>query len=293
MHSYLERFVKLYYCHKIGRNQKQSLVRKDPQLDSLENARIGDLIHMLSLNENQARQLVDDYQSVNGSDCLHLCEREEIHILTVTDSRYPPLLQTIYDPPLLLFASGCIERLRTAKMLAVVGTRHPSREAEAVLQRLLQPIIEQGWTIVSGMAVGIDAMAHRIALLQRTIAVLGSGLNHPYPKQNLDLFAYMRRHQLVISEYPPETAPARWRFPERNRIISGLCRGTLVVEARARSGSLITADQALEQGREVFAVPGSLLNPNSVGTHGLIQQGAKLVMQSSDILEELSFLQEK
>ncbi len=142
---------------------------------------------------------------------------------------------------------------------------------------------------MSGMAKGIDAYAHWQAIEQRgqTIAILGSGLNYVYPPSHRDLFQKLAAQQLIISEYPPHFPPRKWQFPERNRLISGLSRGVIVVEAKEKSGSLITADQALEQGREVFAVPGPIYSPASQGTNHLIQQGAKLVMSAADVLNEL------
>ncbi|CAM3070348.1 DNA-processing protein DprA [Sporolactobacillus spathodeae] len=288
MNQLLLRLIQVQQCRNVGKKRIRQLLRIDPELDTLENDCVSDLMQYCSFTERQAKQLLNEYHLIDGGECLQTYKQAGIKVISLGDDAYPPLLREIYDPPILLYTAGNIELLQSRKMLAVVGTRQPSAEADAILNTLLPPIIESGWTIVSGLACGIDGMAHQLALMNQTIAVLGSGLFHPYPRQHHSLFSYMCRHQLVISEYPPEAKPERWRFPERNRIISGLSLGTLVVEARVKSGSLITADQALEQGREVFAVPGSLLNPNSGGTHALIQQGAKLVTQASDILEELS-----
>jgi DNA processing protein len=151
-------------------------------------------------------------------------------------------------------------------------------------------MVRTGWTIVSGLAIGIDVESHKLAIQNdgSTIAVLGSGFNHIYPKEHIPISRQIAANHLLISEYPPDRKPAKWQFPMRNRIISGLSRGTLIIEAREKSGSLITGDYALQEGREVFAVPGSILEPCSAGTNHLIQQGAKLTTCAEDIYEELS-----
>jgi DNA processing protein len=149
--------------------------------------------------------------------------------------------------------------------------------------------VENGVVIVSGLANGIDTLAHEHAMKNggKTIAVIAGGVYHIYPKENAELAKEMMKSQLVISEYPPDTKPLRWHFPARNRIISGLSNGTFIIEAKRKSGSLITANYAVNEGREVFSLPGSIFNQNSLGTNDLIKQGAKLVMSSEDILEEL------
>src|SRR5690625_2061506 len=156
------------------------------------------------------------------------------------------------------------------------------------MKLIVKPLVRQNWLIVSGMAKGIDSYAHKLALGHKgnTIAVLGGGFNHIYPKQNNMLYKQIAEKGLVLSEYPPEVPPKRFHFPERNRLISGLSFGTLVIEATERSGTLITVDQALDQGREVYAVPGSPLIPQTKGCHKMIQDGAKLVTHSTDISED-------
>ena len=172
--------------------------------------------------------------------------------------------------------------------LSVIGTRQPSVEATQKIQLIVKPLIEKNWLIVSGMAKGIDSYAHQLALTYggKTIAVLGGGFHHIYPKQNTSLYQDIVEKGLVISEYPPDLPPARYHFPERNRIISGMTYGTLVIEAMEKSGTSITVDQALDQGREVYAVPGSPLIPQTKGCHQMIQDGAKLVLGAQDILED-------
>ncbi len=215
------------------------------------------------------------------------------HIQTVTffDEEYPSLLKEIAQPPWVLYIRGDASLL-SAKTLAVVGTRRPTPYGLRVTRELVAGMVELDWTIVSGMAGGIDGEAHRAALEAngKTIAVLGTGIDVIYPRHHRSLYGKIVREGAVISEMPPGTQPFPWVFPQRNRIISGLAHGTLVIEAAERSGSLITAEYSMEQGREVFAVPGPMTSRQSQGTLKLIQDGAKCVCSVADIVEELEGL---
>jgi DNA processing protein len=209
-------------------------------------------------------------------------------IVTLGDADYPQQLLESPDPPLLLHLHGRVELLR-AESVAVVGTRHPTPAGAQTARDLARALGEAGFAVVSGLALGIDAAAHEGALgtAAGTIAVVGTGLDRVYPQRHLALAHRIAEAGLLVSEYPLGTPPLKQHFPQRNRIIAGLARGTLVVEAALRSGSLITARLSAEAGREVFAVPGSIHAPLSRGCHELIQQGAKLVLGVDDILSEL------
>jgi DNA processing protein len=209
-------------------------------------------------------------------------------IVTLDDPQYPALLKQIPDPPPLLYVYGRLTA--EAAAVAVVGSRKATSYGLSTTQRLCEELAAHGVTVVSGMALGIDTAAHSGALAVggQTIAVLGTGLNRIYPPQNAALFHQIAEHGAVISEFAMDAPPEPRHFPMRNRIISGICLGTVVVEAAQRSGSLITARLASEQGREVFAVPGNIQATNSYGTHALIKQGAKLVQSVDDILEEIA-----
>jgi len=210
------------------------------------------------------------------------------HVLTLADDDYPPALLEIADPPLLLYLKGRADLLQ-GKSLAIVGSRNPTPQGEANAASFAATLTEAGLTIVSGMALGIDAAAHRGALEGGglTVAVIGTGADRVYPARNRDLAQAIFEQGAIISEFPLGTPPLAGNFPRRNRIIAGLSQGCLVVEAAARSGSLITARLAAEAGREVFAIPGSIHSPLSKGCHQLIRTGAKLVESARDILEEL------
>lgn len=209
-------------------------------------------------------------------------------ILVVGDPRYPSALLQSPDPPLLLYASGDAALLQRPA-LAVVGSRNPTAQGAENARVFARALSQAGLAVVSGLALGIDAAAHEGALLGEggTIAVVGTGLDRIYPRQHRDLAHRIASHGVLISEYPLGTTALAAHFPQRNRIITGLALGTLVVEATLQSGSLISARLAVEAGREVFAIPGSIHSPQSRGCHALIRQGAKLVESTQDILEEL------
>jgi DNA processing protein len=213
-------------------------------------------------------------------------------LVTLGDPRYPQRWLQIPDPPLFVFAEGDLTLLE-ADAIAVVGSRNPTPQGLETAREFARVLSEAGRTIVSGLALGIDAAAHEggLAGRGRSIAVVGTGLDTDYPRRNAGLGQRLRREGLVVSEYLLGSEPLAPHFPQRNRLISGLARGTLVVEAAVQSGSLITARMALEQGAEVFAVPGSIHSPQSRGCHALIKQGAKLVDQAEDVLNELPPLQ--
>ncbi|MBE3562164.1 MAG: DNA-protecting protein DprA [Hydrogenibacillus schlegelii] len=210
-----------------------------------------------------------------------------IVVLTPEADAFPPALREIPDPPAVLYARGRLSLLRRPA-IAVVGTRAPSPYGIRAARALAEGLSAAGWCVVSGLAAGIDAAAHAAALEGPggTIAVLGGGLFYPYPPSNAALFRAIAERGLVLSEYPPDARPHRAYFPERNRLLSGLARGVVVVEGHGRSGALITAAWALEQGRDVFAVPGPIFSPKSDGPNRLIQEGAKLVLGVDDILAE-------
>lgn len=211
-----------------------------------------------------------------------------VRIVTMRDPEYPPLLQQIPDPPPFLYVKGRLEP--RAKAIAVVGSRVATRYGISVAQRLAAELAACGVTVISGLARGIDTAAHEGALQGggRTVAVLGSGLERIYPVENHRLIHSIVQNGAVVTEFPMLAEPDAYNFPVRNRIISGMSYGTVIVEATKKSGSLITARLAAEQNREVFAVPGSVQSFKSTGTHALIKQGAKLVENAQDILEEIA-----
>ncbi|HGI4172789.1 TPA: DNA-processing protein DprA [Streptococcus agalactiae] len=213
-------------------------------------------------------------------------EFKKFPVLSILDSNYPLELKEIYNPPVLLFYQGNIELLSKSK-LAVVGARQASQIGCQSVKKIIKETNNQ-FVIVSGLARGIDTAAHVSALKNggSSIAVIGSGLDVYYPTENKKLQEYMSYNHLVLSEYFTGEQPLKFHFPERNRIIAGLCQGIVVAEAKMRSGSLITCERALEEGREVFAIPGNIIDGKSDGCHHLIQEGAKCIISGKDILSE-------
>ncbi|BDE09676.1 DNA processing protein DprA [Lactococcus cremoris] len=205
---------------------------------------------------------------------------------SILDDLYPERLREIYNPPVLIFYQGNINLLKNPK-LAFVGSRLAGPSGIKAVQKIITEL-NQAFTIVSGLAKGIDTASHLSAIKTKipTIAVIGTGLDIFYPLENRKIQEYLAKNQLVLSEYSLGEKPLKYHFPERNRIIAGLSRGVVVVEAKLRSGSLITCERALEEGRDIFAIPGNIADGTSDGCNHLIQQGAKLVYQAQDILEE-------
>lgn len=209
--------------------------------------------------------------------------------MTLLDADYPSALAEIYQPPVLLFYRGRRELL-TQRKLAIVGARMCTTYSQHCLRQLLPELVQANLVTVSGLASGVDTLVHQETLIAggQTIAVIGNGLNISYPRTNQLLQARLGQEGLVLSEYLPDAPPQKFHFPQRNRIIAGLAVGTLVTEAKQRSGSLITANLALQENRNVYAIPGGLFSPLSVGTNELIQAGALPVLKASDILDDLS-----
>ncbi|TFY97868.1 DNA-processing protein DprA [Ramlibacter rhizophilus] len=220
-------------------------------------------------------------------------------LLTLADADYPQALLEIADPPLMLWVSGAMVEGQASlpwprQAIAIVGSRNPTAQGASNARQFARSFAQAGWCVVSGLALGVDGAAHEGALEgspgadhPATVAVVGTGLDRVYPRQHLALAHRIHEHGLMVSEYPLGTPPLPENFPRRNRLIAGLARGTLVVEAAVQSGSLITARMAAEQGREVFAIPGSIHSVQSRGCHALIKQGAKLVETAQDVMDEL------
>lgn len=240
------------------------------------------------LPARSAQAIRKNWSSVYMDNVIQKLESKQIDTMTVFDEDYPPLLRDLPQAPWVLYLLGD-RTLLTSKCIAMVGTRKASSYGRRVTEQLSRELSGVNWTVVSGMAAGIDGIAHQSVLAAggKTIAVLGTGIDEIFPKHHHKLYHQLIQSGLVVSEYPPGTPGHPGLFPQRNRIISGLSFGTVVVEAAQRSGSLITAEFSMEQGREVFAVPGPIQSPGSQGTLALIQQGAKCVKSVTDIIEEL------
>ncbi len=256
--------------------------------EAVFHARLKDLLEIEGLGARVAGEIQKGPQEKVVKKELSLLEKVGGKIFVLKDDAYPERLKDIYDPPALLYVRGELRR-EDELAVAIVGSRKTSPYGRWFTEKIGQDLARYGVTIVSGMARGIDSVAHKGALQGggRTIAVLGCGIDVIYPSENRELFHQIIEHGAVLSEFPMGSPPEGGHFPRRNRIISGLSIGVVIVQASAESGSLITAGYALEQGREVFAVPGNVGAEGSRGTNQLIKEGAKLVESSEDILEEV------
>lgn len=243
------------------------------------------------LDSQISEKIIEKIAKIDPELIWQKLEQEKVKVITIRDSSYPKLLKEIYDAPAVILCKGSFEKSDDFA-LGIVGTRRPSEYGKRVARDLAYNLAKAGLTIVSGLAFGVDSIAHKAALEAdgRTIAVLGSGLSQQtiYPRDNIGLALEIAKSGAVISDFPINMPSLPQHFPYRNRIISGLCRGVLVIEAAEKSGALITAHSALYQNREVFAVPGSIFSETSKGTNYLIKSGAKLVTCAQDILEELN-----
>jgi DNA processing protein len=278
-------FLALNRIHQVGPRTVAKLLTRWPNLEEMFRLSAQQL-EKTGLSAKIAQSIAHfNFAEVDAD--LRWEETADNYLLTWEDANYPALLKEIYDPPPILYATGQLSCLQQAA-IAIIGSRKPSVLGIETARRFACELASE-LTIVSGLALGIDAQAHRGCLEAggKTIAVMGTGIDSIYPYQHRCLAHKIRHNGLLISEFSLKTPPKAGHFPQRNRIISGLSLAILVVEAAVRSGSLITARLALEQNRDVLAIPGSLFNPQARGCHQLLQEGAKLVTSSQDIIDEL------
>ena len=283
----------IWLAHRPGLNDRMKAVLlqhfSDPEEIYFSDS--GAFSHIEDLSE-EAVEALQDKDLNPAQEILEACQREKLHILTYRDAAYPAALKNIPDPPMVLYYKGQLPDLDAVPVIGVVGTRKASVYGMTAAKRLGYQIGKCGGIVVSGMAYGIDGMAMSGALTAgaKVVGVLGCGADIVYPVSNRALFQDTERFGCILSEFPPGTPPARWTFPKRNRIISGLSNGVLVVEAPEKSGALITARLAAEQGRDVFAVPGNIDIPSFVGSNRLLRDGAIMVSSGWDILSEYEAL---
>jgi DNA processing protein len=283
----LRYLLALNRMNKVGPRTVFKLLKRWPDLQQMFELS-GNELELAGIPPLLAQTIVTFNLDLVKADFEWLQSSADHHLLTWNDENYPALLKEINDPPVILYAKGQLAALEQ-KNLAVVGSRNPSIVGSENARQFSKKLTTYGITIVSGLALGIDAQAHTGCLEAggKTIAVLGTGIDCIYPRRHLKLAEQIVENGLLISEFPLKSPPIAGHFPRRNRIISGLSLCTLVIEAAIKSGSLITARMALEQNRDVLAIPGSIHNPLARGCHHLLQQGAKLVTSITDVLDEL------
>jgi len=283
-------WIALRLVFGIGNVNYKNLLKRFGTPERILQARAEDLGQMDNLSAKAIEAILNFKPTPAIEHELNRIQHEQVSIVTLASPGYPEHLRHIYDPPPYLYVRGEIIA-QDSHAVAVIGSRNASEYGLMAAGTISKDLAASGMTIVSGLARGIDSQAHRAALGAggRTIAVLGSGIDVIYPAENKKLYHAIASGGAVVSEFPMGTEPNSYNFPARNRIISGLARGVLVVEAGLKSGSLITARLALDQGREVFAVPGSIMSERSRGAHQLLKSGARLVESAADILEELHY----
>ncbi len=286
-----EAFLALNLLPRIGPIRVRRLLERFGGPERILAASPAELKSVPGIGDEMADSIRDWENLVDITEEQRRMREHGVGLLTLDDDAYPAALRNIHDPPHLLYIKGKILP-RDQHAIAVVGSRRITHYGREAARRLSFQLAHAGVTILSGLARGIDTAAHEAALAAngRTIAVLGSGIGHLYPPENAPLAERIAEHGAVLSEFPVLYVPDRQSFPLRNRIVSGMSRGILVVEAPARSGALITANQAMEQGRNVYAVPGPIDRPSSEGCNRLIQEGAKLVIDSRDVLDDMELL---
>ncbi|HHR6132098.1 TPA: DNA-processing protein DprA [Providencia alcalifaciens] len=278
-----EIWLRLSQVSRVGIKTALKIISQLKQLDKVNHT----VLKVCGLNEMQRLQFLNvPLKRIDST--LKWLEIKENQLITFLDVQYPFLLKQIYNPPLLLFVSGRSELL-SEKQIAIIGSRQVTAYGKKWTEAFVRKFIDYNLVITSGLALGIDGISHRTAIENqgKTVAVLGSGLSHIYPKQHFDLAERIRSEGVLVSEYFPDAPPLAKQFPRRNRIISGLSKAVLVIEAGMKSGSLITARYAIEQNRDLFTLPAPLGNSAFNGNHWLIQQGAYLLVEPEDILLHL------
>ncbi len=288
MNKDLFNIVRILNIPGVGPRKTLDLLAQFKTLDNIFKASYQDLVKISGIKDRIARAILDavDEELIEGQ--IKLIEKFNVELVSIWDDAYPERLKEIYDPPIALFCRGNLDLLR-GECIGIVGTRTPTSYGKDIATEFSRELSQRNMTVVSGAAKGVDSIVHGSCLNAsgKTIAVLGNGVDRVYPAENRKLYDDLVGNGLLISEFLMGSKPDAPNFPRRNRIISGLSLGTVVIEAAERSGSLITAYFALDQNREVFAIPGSIKSRQSQGTNQLIKQGAILVSSVEDIFEEL------
>lgn len=272
----------------MGAKRKNDLLKNFRTIENLYNAKKEELLKVQGIGEKCAKIILNPDKRQGIDKHIEFMVKNNVDIISIEDKEYPQILKNIYDPPLSIYILGN-KKILNDTCISIIGCRDATKYGKHVAEELAYNISKQKINIVSGLAKGIDGIAHKGAVLAggKTVAVLGNGLDTIYPSENISLAKeILKTGGAIISEYPLGEKPQKQNFPERNRIVSGMSKGIIVVEAKEKSGTLITVDFALEQGRDVFVVPGDINKEASVGTNELIKQGAKIITSYRDVLEE-------
>lgn len=286
----IKQLLTLHYVYPLTLNKFQQLLQSIHTLEDFESLSPKHLANILHVTIEKASQLLTSYSRIKLVNLLNAYKSKHIHVIEYSNQFYPKQLLEIPDPPLILYGKGDISLLQNKRKIAIIGSRNATEYSKIALDIIVPPLVENQYVIVSGLAHGADRFAHEAAIKHggKTIAVLGHGLFHLYPKENKRLAEIIAQDHLLLSEYPPYVGVKKWHFPQRNRIISGISNGVVITESTVKSGTLITADYALEQGKDVFVVPGPIHSKLSSGTNYLLQEGAIPVSDGSQIIEHLN-----
>lgn len=284
----LKLWLQLLSTPELGRKKIRRLLNLFGNPENFIGQRKTEINDLAYLTEEQKKHLSKFDLTANWNTISKCFKKLDIRYITILNKDYPPYLQSIYDPPVIIFYRGDLGSFTQKRTIALVGTRRPSNYGKLMAEKISSNLAEAGFTIVSGLAYGIDSIAHSSALNKgkKTVAVMATGVDMIYPPGNQNLSEKIIRNGAILSEYIPGSKAEKWYFPTRNRIISGLCAGTIVIEGSRKSGALLTAKFALDQNRDVFALPGDINRKQAEGPNYLIKMGAKPVTEICDILEE-------
>ncbi|WP_318615441.1 DNA-processing protein DprA [Sporosarcina sp. YIM B06819] len=284
-----KRLLALHYVFPVPLNRLSRLYDRDPNLERLYTYRANELVDLLNISLAKAIQLAENLQRNAMTPYDKLYERHTITPIPFSNPYYPDQLRILIDPPAVLYTKGDQQLLKKPFKIAIIGSRKATVYSRKAMSLIVPPLVANEVVIISGLAKGADTMAHEAAIEfgGKTIAVLGHGFFHLYPKENRLLAEEMVKHQLLLTEYPPYVKPERWTFPMRNRIISGLSNAVVVTESTDKSGTMSTVEHALDHGKDIFIVPGPITSPLSVGPNKLLDEGAKPVWNGFQIIESL------
>ncbi|MDN4607476.1 DNA-processing protein DprA [Sporosarcina highlanderae] len=282
-----KRLLALHYVYPVPYNKFHTILSCDPELTNLFNYHATDLARLLQIPEIKAVRLKEQLKLHEKTPFHLLYHQEKIIPIPITNKKYPQSLKLLVDPPAVLYLKGVTNILEAQLKVAIIGSRLATDYSLKALSFIVPPLVENGAVIVSGLAKGADTMAHKAAIQYggKTIAVLGHGLFHLYPQANKQLAREIAENHLLLTEYPPYMKPAKWTFPMRNRIISGLSESVIITESNEKSGTMSTVDHALEHGKGIYAVPGPITSSLSLGPNKLIVQGAKPIWNGFQVFE--------
>lgn len=285
------RMLVLHYVYPVPYNKIALIIDQDPLLENLFCFRTSELQRLLQIPQSKAARLNQQLGQHENTPFPLLYQQEQIIPIPITNPTYPSSLKWLVDPPSVLYVKGDKRLIDMPKKIAIIGSRKATEYSRKALSQIIPPLVENETVIVSGLAKGADTMAHKSTMFYngKTIAVLGHGLFHLYPYENRALADELASNHLLVTEYPPYMRPAKWTFPMRNRIISGLSNAVIITESEEKSGTMSTVDHALDHGKTVFAVPGPIHPPLSIGPNKLIEEGAKPIWNGYQALESCLF----